>query len=111
MAKTSGTDDKTNLLQNDSIQHYLGEIRGLLDDQILSGITAIRKENIMTKSLKDLIILVKNRWERVLKALAKERMDGEFQPFVMIEQIPKIEKQLWNIKTNTRVYGLNTLRS
>ena len=52
----------------------------------------------MTKSLKDLINLVKNRRERVLKELAKERIDGEFQPFQMTKQIPHIEKSLWNIK-------------
>ena len=75
------------------------------------GIPETRKDDITTKILKDLIVLVKNRRERVLKALSKERIDGEFQPFMMIEQIPKIEEVLWNYKNNTRVYGLNALRN
>ena len=78
MANSGPMDEKTDLLQNDSIQHYLGAIRNLLDEQIRLGITETRKDDIMTKGLKDLITLVKNRRERVLKALSKERIDGEF---------------------------------
>ena len=93
LSKSNETEAKTDLLQNGSIQHYLIAI-SLLGGQILSGITATKKDDIMTKSLKDLITFVKNRRERVLRALSKERIDGEFQPFTMIKQIPKIEKQL-----------------
>ena len=72
MANSGPMDEKTDLLQNDSIQHYLGAIRNLLDEQIRLGITETRKDDIMTKGLKDLITLVKNRRERVLKSLSKE---------------------------------------
>ena len=98
---SDSSEPQVDLLQTDSIQHYLGAIRNLLDDQIRSGITETRKEDLMTKNLKDLIDLVKTRRERVLKAMSKERIDGEFQPFLMMKQIPKIEKSLWEIKKNT----------
>ena len=61
LTKSNETEAKIDLLQSNSIQHYLGAICGLLDDQILIRITEIRKEDIMTKSLKDLITLVKKR--------------------------------------------------
>ena len=99
---------KVDLLQTDSIQHYLGAIRNLLDDQILQGITETRKEDLMTKNLKDLIRLVKTRRERVLKAMPKEQIDGEFQPFLMMKQIPKIENSLWDIK-KIHVYTVSML--
>ena len=111
LAQPNEREDKVDFLQNDSIQHYLGAIRVLVDEQILLGKTETRREDLMTKSLKDLINLVKNRRERQLKDLSKERIDGEFQPFLMTKQIPHIEKLLWNIKKNTRVYGLNALRN
>ena len=101
--QSTASTPKVDVLQNDSIQHYLGAIRTLLDDQILSGITETRRQDIMTKNFKDLIGLVKYRRERVLKTLSKERIDGEFQPFLMMKQIPKIEKSLWKIKKYTCV--------
>ena len=65
LAKPNETEDKVDLLQTESIQHYLGAIRGLVDEQIILGKTETRREDIMTKSIKDLINLVKNRRERV----------------------------------------------
>ena len=59
LAKSNESEAKVDLLLNDSVQYYLGVICGLLDDQILLGIMETRKEDIMTKRLKDLMHLVK----------------------------------------------------
>ena len=58
MVKTGRQDDRTNLLQNESIQHYVGAIRVLLDAQIRCEITETRREDIVTNNFKNLIALV-----------------------------------------------------
>ena len=45
----------------------------------------------MTDQFKGLLSTVKNRKEKIMKTMFKERCHGEMEPFKMIEHIPNIE--------------------
>ena len=85
------------MVGSQAIQQYLGAIRMIFDIQKRQGLINITKNELMSDRLKDLIKLVAKRKEKVMKDLCKERIDGEFQPFMMLEQIPVIEEELWKV--------------
>ena len=85
------------MVGSQAIQQYLGSIRMIFDIQSRQGLITIQKNELMTDRLKDLIKLVGKRKERVMKQLCKERIDGEFQPFMLQAQIPNIEEELWKV--------------
>ena len=85
------------MVGSQALQQYLGAVRMIFDIQSRQGLITIKKNELMTGHLKDLIKLVGKRKERVMKHLCKERIDEEFQPFVLIEQIPSIEAELWKV--------------
>ena len=45
-----------------------------------------------------------------MKENFKERCDGEFAPFIIIEHIPGLEEVFWKHKNMTRVYGTSALQ-
>ena len=51
----------------------------------------------MSDRLKALVKLVGHRKEKVMVALCKERLDGEFQPFTLVDKIPSIEDEMWQV--------------
>ena len=85
------------MVGSQAIQQYLGAVRNIFDIQHRQGLIKIEKSSLMTDRVKDLIKLVGKRKERVMNSLHKERLDGEFQPFQLVEEIPKIEAELWNV--------------
>ena len=89
---------ENDMVGSQAIQQYLGAIRMIFDIQKRQGLIHITKVELMSDRLKNLIKLVAKRKEKVMKDLCKERIDGEFQPFVMLEQIPVIEEQLWKVR-------------
>ena len=79
------------------IQQYLSAIRNIHSVQQRQGLVKSESSCIMSDRLKDLIALVGNRKEKVMVALCKERLDGEFQPFVLVGKIPDLEGQMWQV--------------
>ena len=85
------------MVGSQAIQQYLGSIRNIFDIQKRQGLITIEKGSLMTDRVKDLIKLVGNHKEGRMKLLHKERVDKEFQPFQLVEEVPKIEAELWNV--------------
>ena len=44
------------------------------------------------------------------KALFKERMTGDFEPFKMIGEVPRIEEWMWKYNNSTISFGASSLR-
>ena len=64
----------------------------------------------MTDRMNDLVNIVETRKERVLKELCKEQLEGSFQPFKLLAEVPNIEIKMWESHNNTRVYRTADLR-
>ena len=79
------------------IPQYLGAVQMIFDIQSPQGLITVKKNELMTDRLKDSIRLVSKCKKRVMKYLCKERIDGEFQPFMLIGQISRIEAELWKV--------------
>lgn len=98
----SKVDDDNDLEEHDvvgsqAIQQYLGAIRNIFTVQKRQGHVQIEAEALMTDRLKDLLKLVVDRKERVLVGNCKERVDGEFDPFVLVDKVPNIEEEMWQV--------------
>ena len=93
-----------------AINQYLSAIRTLVDDQFNADLITLRRGDLMTTKMTNLIKVVKNRGERVMKKQFKERLSEEFQPYRVLEDVPKIEEYTWSEHSNTKVYGANALR-
>ena len=102
---------KGNWVGHQMLNQYLSALRSMLDTQRSAGHVSLLNAELMTEQLKDLMKNVKTRKESVFKLQFKERIDGEFLPFKMLIEIPKIETYLWMSKSNTKVYGLTSLRN
>ena len=63
------------------------------------GHVTIEAGVLMSARLKDLTKLVYKRKERMLVELSKERLDGEFQLFMLVNKILKIEDELWQVSS------------
>jgi hypothetical protein len=99
-----------NVCGSENINQYLCTVRNLLDAQRRQGLTRVTREDLMSDSMKGLIEIVTCGGERVLKENFKERCDGEFAPFRIIEHLPDLEEEFWNHKKMTNVYGCCALR-
>ena len=64
----------------------------------------------MTTRMKNLIDVVNIRGENVLKKHFKERITDDFQPYRVLNDVPKIEDFIWNEHCDTQIYGTNRLR-
>ena len=85
------------MVGSQAIQPHLVAIRMIFVIHRRQGLVTINKIELMTDQLKDLIRLVGKCKKRVMKVLCKERLDGEFLPFMLVEQIPRIEGELWKV--------------
>ena len=92
------------------VNQYLCSIRRFVQEQQEKGLIELRKEDIMTTKMKDLIDDVNNRGERNLKKHFKERMTSDFEPFRVLTDIPKLETYMWNENREKRIYGASSLR-
>ena len=92
------------------VNQYLCSIKRLVQEQQEKGLIQLRKEDIMTTKMKDLIDDVNNRGERNLKKHFKERMTSDFEPFRVLTDIPKLETYMWNENREKRIYGASSLR-
>ena len=79
------------------IQQYLGAIRNIHAVQKRIGLVKTESSCLMSDRLKALVKLVGHRKEKVMVALYKERLDGEFQPFTLVDKIPSIEDEMWQV--------------
>ena len=99
-----------NVVGSDQINQYLCAIRVLLDAQRRQGLITIQRQDLMSDSMKSLVKLVAGRGERVMKENFKERVNGQFQPFKIIDKIPGLEEQFWEHNHKTRAFGAAALR-
>ena len=90
---------------------YLAAVKSLMCTQRLYGYITLKGDDIMTDRMKLLIKEVKTRKNAVTKALFKEQITEEYQPFKMIGEVPKIEEWLWNNANCTASFGASSLRN
>ena len=83
-----------NVLDFNAVNQYSYVIKEILQVQRDNGINDIRKQDLDSDRMAHLMKLVKGRKNKVTKAMFKERATGAFQPFKMIQEIPRIEKYL-----------------
>ena len=98
------------VLEFESINQYLCAVRTLLSKQRSSNLTVLNADDLMTERMKLLVKEVKTRKNAVTKALFKERLSEEFQPFKMIGEVPRIEEWLWEYNNSTVSFGASSLR-
>ena len=98
------------VLDFDSINQYVCAVKTLILKQRSASLINLKGDDIMTDRMKLLIKEVKTRRNAVTKALFKERLSEEFQPFKMIGEIPRIEEWLWNYNNTTISYATSSLR-
>ena len=87
------------VVRSQAIQQYLGAIRAIFTVQKRQGHVKIKAEALMSDHLKDLIKLVCKRKDRVIVELCKERLNDDFQPFMLVDKVPKIEDELWQVSS------------
>ena len=98
------------VLDFETVNQYVCAVKQLMCTQRSEGLITLNSEDIMTDRLKRIIKEVKTRKNAVTKALYKERIDGEYDPFKMIGEVPKIEKYLWEYTNKTLSFGASSLR-
>ena len=98
------------VLDFETVNQYLCAVKQLMCTQRSEGLITLKSDDIMTDTLKQIIKEVKTRKNAVTKALFKERIDGEYDPFKMIGEVPKIEKYLWEYNNMTPSFGASSLR-
>ena len=64
----------------------------------------------MTERMKQLLLIVTERKEKVSKALFKERATSNFQPFRMADELAKIEKFMWEYSCKTATFSVSSMR-
>ena len=90
MGKVSNHKVEYDVVGYQIIQQYLSAIRNIYSVQKRKGLVQSEVSCIMSDRLKDSVTLVSNCKEKVMVALCKERLDGEFQPFMLVDKIPDI---------------------
>ena len=93
-----------------AVNQYSCAVKEILQQQRDNGINNIRKDDLDSDRMNQLMKMVKSRKNKVTKAMFKERSSGAFQPFKMIQEIPRIEKYLWDYPSSTLVNGASALR-
>jgi hypothetical protein len=74
-----------------AVNQYSCAVKEILQQQRDNGINNIRKDDLDSDRINHLMKMVKGRKNKVTKAMFKERAGGAFQPFKMIQEIPRIE--------------------
>ena len=92
------------------VNQYLCAIRRLVQEQQEEGLIPLQKIDLMTTKMKDLIDDVNGRGERNLKKHFKERMTSDFEPYRILNDLPKLEEYIWNENKDKRIYGASSLR-
>ena len=98
------------VLDVDAINQYLCAVKTLLLKQRSAGLTSLKSDDIMTERMKVLLKEVRTRRNTVVKALFKELISEEFQPFKMIGEVPRIEEWLWKYDNTTISFAASSLR-
>ena len=98
------------VLDVDTINQYLCAVKTLLLKQRSAGLTSLKSDDIMTERMKVLLKEVRTRRNAVVRALFKERISKEFQPFKMIVEVPRIEEWLWEYNNTTISFAASSLR-
>ena len=102
--------DLVDTVGHQCVNQYLCAIRRVVQKQNEDGLIDMRKDDIMTTKVQDLMKDVKGRCERVIKKLYKERVTSDFEPYRVLSDIPKIEEYIWNENKNKKVSGSSGLR-
>ena len=99
-----------NVLDFNAVNKYYCELNDILQVQRDSGINDIRNQELGSHMMNHLIKLVKGRNTNVTNTMFKKQTTGAFQPFTMMQEVPLIEKYLWEYHTNTISFSKSTIR-
>ena len=102
--------DVGNVVGFDMVNQYLCAIRHISTDQCDDGINTITNIDINSTRVKRLMNNIKNRKDHVSKKNFKERINGEFKPYSLYSEIPRMERFMWKYGSGTAVFGASALR-
>ena len=75
----------------DMVNQYLCAVKQLMKTQRDEGQIELQNWDIMTERMKQLLLLVTERREKVSKVVFKERATADFDPFRMAGEVSHIE--------------------
>ena len=99
-----------NVLGFDMVNQYRCAIKKVLRHQRDQGLNKLKKDDIDSERIDRLMENVLKRKDRVSKANFKERVDGEFTPYKMIDEVHAIEDYMWHYGCTTLPYCAASLR-
>jgi hypothetical protein len=94
----------------DMVNQYLCAVKHLMKTQRDEGQVKLQNWDIMTERMKQLLLLVTERRERVSKALFKERVTADFDPFWMAAEVSNIEDFMWKYSCRTASFSASSMR-
>ena len=90
----SSPPDPKNPIGKEALSQYKNALKHLHHMQKTVHVTvSTRWEDVFTDDAQKLVEIVRERKPRIRKASYKEKVNGEFAPFLYLEAVPKIEKK------------------
>ena len=97
------------MIDFDMVNQYLCVTNNMLHAQRDNFINPLRKENLNSGRMRDLMQMVKWRKNMVTKAMFNEMYGGVFQYFKMVTEISRIEMYLWQYHLHTNTFSDATI--
>ena len=92
------------------VNQYLCAVKQLIKTQRDEGLIKLQNWDIMTERMKQMLLLVTERREKVSKALFKERATADFDPFRMAGEVSHIEEFVWAYICRTASFSASYMR-
>ena len=93
-----------------TLNQYKCGIQEVWEEQLDAGKLSYTKDLLITKSVKDLLKIVKTRKVRISKINFKEKVTAQMAPYSAAEELPRLEFFLYRKKKNSKVYCVASLR-
>ena len=93
-----------------TLNQYKCGVQEVWEEQLDSKQLNYSKDLLITKSVKDLLKIVKTRKVRLNKKNFKEKVSAQMAPYSAAEELPHLEFFLYRKKKNSRVYCIASLR-
>jgi hypothetical protein len=96
----------------DLLNTYTSTVYNIYCEQRRHGANALPWEMIRKDpNVAEVLAMVKRRKGRIKRAKFEEKLDEQFQPFQSVEQVPKIERSIWDYGKSCRKTAFVALRS
>ena len=77
------------------LEHTKSGLKKLYREQVSERTNAHHWEAVWTQPCQDLFLLVKNRKQRIAKAMHSEKVDAASSPYLLVGKLKEIESHIW----------------